>query len=104
MKPVAREMVDQVLESLPAAVKAIAELQWHSSARGGELRKLRKGQIDMRAQKRQAASEACKPGKPCRNHLNWIYKPKLHKTAHLGHERTITFGPETAGHPSPISP
>ena len=57
VKPVAREMVDQVLESLPAAVKAIAELQWHSSARGGELRKLRKGQIDMRTEAR-AACEA----------------------------------------------
>jgi hypothetical protein len=96
---VAEQHVDQVIVKLPPAVRALVELQELCGARGGELFKLRGVDIDMSPTSPDGRRDCidCTKTKPCPKHSVWLYKPRLHKTAYLGHEREIRFGPRAQG-------
>ena len=75
-----RQAVDEAvfratLPHLSPTVRAMLELMWWTGARPNEICELRTADID----------RTCEP---------WSYRPRRHKTAHLGHERRIFFGPQ----------
>ncbi|WP_428937797.1 tyrosine-type recombinase/integrase [Fontivita pretiosa] len=69
------EQVQAVRPFLSRQVRALVDLQLLTGARGGELLKLRPGDID-------------------RSRAIWTYRPQKHKTALHGKIRTIYFGPK----------
>lgn len=75
VRPVSMEMVAVVRSFLSRQVNALVDLQILTGARGGELLKLRPRDID-------------------RSRPIWQHKPKDHKTAWRGKNRTILFGPK----------
>jgi integrase len=68
-------VVDATLPHLTPTVRALVKLQRLAGCRGGELLGLRTCDVD-------------------RSGPVWKYKPASHKTAHLGHERVVYFGPK----------
>ena len=74
VRPVAVEKVEAIRPFLSPTLQAIIDLQLLTGARGGELFRLRKGDID-------------------RTGPVWTYTPQEHKTAYRGRTRTIYFGP-----------
>lgn len=73
--PATPEDVAATLPHLPPIVHDMVEVQMLSGARPGELCALRVRDLDMTGDV-------------------WIYRPRKHKTEHLGHGRTIAFGPQ----------
>lgn len=61
---------------LPFPLRAVAELQWLTGARAGELLRLKSSDVD-------------------RTGEVWVYRPTEHKTANKGHIRIIHFGPQS---------
>jgi integrase len=72
--PVPVADVEAVLPLLPPAVAAMVRLQLLTGARPGEVLSLR-------------ASDLEATGKV------WVYRPRRHKTAHLGRDRLVLIGP-----------
>jgi integrase len=75
IQPVAQAHVDAVLPLVSAQVGAMIRLQLLTGARPGEICIVRTADID-----------ASGPV--------WTFRPTSHKTAHLGHQRTIYIGPK----------
>jgi len=75
VKPVEPADVEAALPHMAPQVRAMVQLQLLTSARGGELRRLRTCDLD-------TSGEV------------WVYRPDAHKTAHHGHTRVIWFGPQ----------
>jgi integrase len=74
VKPVPEEVFQRVLPFLPPPVRALAELQWHTGMRPGEVLSMRISDLDV-------------SGK------TWTYTPRAHKTQHHGYQRVIHLGP-----------
>jgi len=74
VKPVSPEIVNATRPFLSDQINAMIDLQLLSGARGGELFRLRPGDID-------------------RSRQVWAYAPAAHKTAWRGKTRTVLFGP-----------
>ncbi len=74
VRPVPQGFVDAVLEHVTPTVAALIELQLLTAARPGELLIMRGCDLDTTGRIR-------------------TYTPEKHKTAHLGHRRTIYLGP-----------
>jgi len=75
-----RDAVDEAvfratLPHLPPTVRAMLELMWWTGARPSEVCVMRSGDVD-------------------RSGETWVYRPRFHKTAHLGHERRVFLGPQ----------
>lgn len=75
VQPVPDAHVDAIMPFLPPTLQAMVKLQRLTGMRSGEMVRLRGIDIDT-------------TGKI------WIYQPSKHKTAHHGHSRVITFGPQ----------
>ncbi|HEX2953090.1 MAG TPA: site-specific integrase [Bacillota bacterium] len=75
VKPVPEVSIAAVKPYVSRQVWALIQLQLHTAARSGELLKLRTIDIDI-------------SGKI------WLYRPRDHKTAHHGNQRTIYLGPK----------
>ncbi len=73
VKPVPEHVLAATLEHMGRHVRAIAELQFHTGARPGEICRMRTCDIDT-------------SGKV------WLYRPQQHKTRHHGHKRIIRIG------------
>ncbi|MEM9194775.1 MAG: site-specific integrase [Myxococcota bacterium] len=72
--PVPRKDVLAVLPHVSRQVAAMIEIQLATGARPGEICAMRPKDVD-------------------RSQQTWILRPQSHKTAHLGHARTIPLGP-----------
>jgi integrase len=75
VRPVPDASFAAVLPFLLPPVRAMAELQWHTGMRPGEVLIMRGCDIDVK-------------GKV------WAYTPQAHKTQHRGHKRLIYLGPK----------
>lgn len=62
-----------VVKRCEAPVRAMLLTQWWSGCRSGEVRTMRRGDLD-------------------RSGPVWVYRPRLHKTAHLGQTRVVALG------------
>jgi integrase len=74
IRPITPEQVAAVRPFLSRPLLALIDLQLYTGARGGELFKLRKKDID-------------------RSGDVWVFRPDEHKTAYRGKKRAIYFGP-----------
>ena len=74
VRPVAWEQVEQVLGRVSTPVAGLLELMWHTGMRPGEACQLRPVDLD-------------------RSGPIWFYRPRSHKTQHLGRDRVIAIGP-----------
>ncbi|MCX5660269.1 MAG: tyrosine-type recombinase/integrase [Planctomycetota bacterium] len=74
VKPVPMAHVNAIRPYLSRQLRALIDLQLLTGARSGELMPMRMKDLDT-------------TGKI------WLYRPDAHKTAHLGHARTIYIGP-----------
>ena len=74
VRPVPDAHVDAVLPFLCPTVRAMVELQRHTGMRSGELCLLRACDID------------------CCGDV-WVFRPPVHKTSHLAHNRSVQIGP-----------
>jgi integrase len=72
--PVAWSIVEETLPQLPAVVAAMVRVQYHSAMRPGEVCRMTTGEIDTTGEV-------------------WFYRPREHKTAHLGIVRQVALGP-----------
>ena len=72
--PVAWDVVEAVLPHMSRQVAGILELMWHTGMRPGEACQLRAADLE-------------------RAGPVWFYRPRAHKTQHLGRERVIPIGP-----------
>jgi integrase len=77
VRPVKEEHFLATLPFLSRHLRAMVELQLLTGMRPGEIRSMRRREID-------ATGDL------------WIYRPARHKTAHLGHDRIIRIGPQAA--------
>lgn len=75
VRPVPDGHVDAIVPFLPPILRAMVGLQRLTGMRSGELVRMRTCEIET--------------GGPV-----WLYRPKHHKTAHLGRERVIGLGPQ----------
>ncbi|MGC8552926.1 MAG: tyrosine-type recombinase/integrase [Phycisphaerae bacterium] len=75
VKPVAWGTVEATLPFVNRHVAAMIRLQWLTGMRSGEVCRMRMADLDMTGEL-------------------WIYRPQLHKTANLGHARTVPLGPQ----------
>jgi integrase len=75
VRPVPDEHVEAVLPFLPPTVAAMVRLQRVTGMRSGEICVLRTCDIDTRK-------------------AVWVYRPRSHKTAYRGHDRTVRIGPK----------
>lgn len=75
VRPVSWEAVSATLPHLTRPVAGLVELMWHTGMRPGEACQLRPCDLDT--------------GGPV-----WLYRPRSHKTQHLGRERVIAIGPQ----------
>jgi len=74
VRPVSDAAVDATLPHLSSVVRAMIQLQRISGARPAEICLLRPCDVDTSS-------------------VVWAYRPRHHKTAHCGLERTVYFGP-----------
>ncbi len=77
VQPVSEADFRAVLPHLPRQVAGMAELQWLTGMRPGEVTQMRWADIEMTE------------GEPV-----WVYRPARHKTEHHGKERNIPLGPQ----------
>lgn len=75
VKPVPKEMVDEVVAHVSPPVGAMIQLQLLTGMRPGEVMQMRTGDLDMSGH-------------------TWIYRPATHKTEHHGRQRVIYLGPK----------
>lgn len=75
VRPVAWPHVEAVVPHLSKPLQAVVLLQWWTGARPDEILSMRTGDID-------------REGKV------WLYRPRRHKTQHLGKDRVIALGPK----------
>ena len=75
VKPVSWEAVEATLPFVNRHVAAMIRLQWLTGMRSGEVCRMNMADLDMSGEL-------------------WIYKPRLHKTANLGHARVVPLGPQ----------
>ena len=75
--PVSEEDFRSVLPHLPRQVAAMAELQWLTGMRPGEVTLMRWQDIEI-----------------TEGEETWTYRPARHKTQHFGKERAISLGPK----------
>jgi integrase len=75
VQPVDEEVYFKTLPHLSKEVRAIAELQYYSGARQGEICIMRAMDIDMTRED------------------VWLYRPERHKNVHRGQDRVIPLGP-----------
>jgi integrase len=73
VRPIADAHLDQVIQAAPPPIAAALLLMRTTGARGGEILAMRQGDVD-------------------RTTDPWVYRPRSHKTAHLGAERVIFIG------------
>jgi integrase len=73
--PVPAADVEAVLPLLPPAVAAVVRLQRLTGARPGEILSLRAADLETTGRV-------------------WVYRPRRHKTAHLGRDRIVLIGPK----------
>lgn len=83
VRPVEESAFRKAVCYLPFPLRAVAELQYLTGARAGELLQLRPMDID-------------------RDQSPWAYEPIRHKTQHLDQERVIYFGPQAQSLLSPF--
>ncbi|MGC8560909.1 MAG: tyrosine-type recombinase/integrase [Phycisphaerae bacterium] len=76
VKPVAWSTVEATLPFVNSHVAAMIRLQWLTGMRSGEVCRMSMADLDMSGDL-------------------WIYRPRLHKTAALGHARIIPLGPQS---------
>jgi integrase len=72
--PVAWAIVEETLPHLNPVVAAMVRVQYHTAMRPGEVCRMTTGEID-------TAGDV------------WVYRPREHKTAHLGIVRQVALGP-----------
>ena len=72
--PVEWPAVEAVLDRVSPPVAGLLELMWYTGMRPGEACQLRAADLD-------------------RSGAVWFYRPRSHKTMHLGRERVIAIGP-----------
>ena len=80
VRPVRWSSVASANPHLPASIASAVAVQWWTGMRVGEVCRMHRREV------------LCSAGGKV------LYRPRLHKTAHHGHERTIVLGPRSVEH------